>query len=213
MVDHVGVHHREVLKFHFQAVKSEVKKPRVETVIEEMESDVILTSLHEDLDSAQDDVTEDKEKEAVTKLKQFLEKARSSQKVFLQNAPCYLMPDQSLHACHECRKIISNREIIISSGTCCCFEGFRKLRFINDSLTVFGYLDPVKDPKPADVELWSVDKIGVNDDLTEKLALFILSKVGGLLCNMVTEEKIFRSQFLKSGKKIVWRRQHQGIDY
>ena len=190
-----------------------MKKPRVETVIEEMESDVILTSLHEDLDSAQDDVTEDKEKEAVTKLKQFLEKARSSQKVFLQNAPCYLMPDQSLLACHECRKIISNREIIISSGTCCCFEGFRKLRFINDSLTVFGYLDPVKDPKPADVELWSVDKIEVNDDLTEKLALFILSKVGGLLCNMVTEEKIFRSQFLKTGKKIVWRRQHQGIDY
>ena len=109
---------------------------------------------------------------------------------------------------------MSQREIL-SSGSCCCFEGFRKLKFNAGKVEVHGYLDPMKDPRPADVELWSVDAAaGAGTmDLSDQVALFILSKVGGLLCDMVSEERVFCISHLKtSGKtQVVWRRQHPGV--
>ena len=77
------------------------------------------------------------------------------------------------------------------SGTCCCFEGFRKLRFIsNTKLTVVGYLDPSKDPKPNDVEICTPNKDFLPADLTDEVAFVIIKKIGDILCNMVYEEKI-----------------------
>ena len=81
-----------------------------------------------------------------------LDKARNQQKIIVQNRTCDQI-NQKIQPCHESKKIWGGASYVVS-GTCCCFEGFRKLRFIsNTKLTVVGYLDSSKDPKPNDVEI------------------------------------------------------------
>ena len=144
------------------------------------------------------------------KIAQFLDKAKVNQKPFIQNAPCYML-DKNLSPCHECKKIQLQSNYAELSGTCCCFEGFRKLRYSDDGqLLLAGYLDP-KEAKPSDMEIWTPNLSFLHKDLSNDGAFFLVRKIGDLLCNIILEEKNLRSSFLSSGKQIVWKRQHQGV--
>ena len=210
VTEHCGVGHREVLKHYFVDVKNDLKNgevKQVETDAEELDTETVLMALMEDLDEDNEDTAERREVEAVNKIQDYLAKAKASHKTFVQVGPCHLI-DPQLSPCHECHKIISqNRKV--STGICCCFEGFRKLKYINDDrLVVAGYLNPTKDPRQADIDTWSLDAVSTEGgDLTQERALFILAKVGGLLCDLVTEER----RLLASAGHVSWRRQHAGV--
>ena len=164
--------------------------------------------------------TKTEQKEDFKELQRFLSRARANLRVFIQKGPCYQL-DPELHSCHECKKILQGSSLPQSGGTCCCFEGFRKLQYVNDPskkanqhrsrLTSVGYLDPIRDPKPTDLELWRPTPSLVTLDLTEKVALFILQKVGDIFINMITDEKVMDDSFSKDGKQIIWKRPHPGI--
>ena len=213
VIEHCGVAHRDVLKHYYDDVKNDMKveEARAElNEVEELDSNNVLNALFEDLDNENEDENERKEKEAFAKIEEYLGRAKESHKIFVQCGPCYII-DKKLSPCHECKKILSQRAAL-SLGTCCCFEGFRKLKYSNSNqLVIVGYLNPMRDPKPADVANWSLQNIDINEDLDDKTAAFILKKVGGLLCDMVTEEKKFKDKYIASGRHVIWRRQHTGV--
>ena len=145
---------------------------------------------------------ERKERDNLERIQKFLDKAKKQQKIFVQNGPCYQI-DQKLPPCHECKKIWGGASYVLS-GTCCCFEGFRKLRYTSHTkLTVVGYLDPSKDPKPNDIEIWTPNKDFLSEDVTDEVAFFIIKKIGDILCNMVYEEKLLHESFEAGGRQVV----------
>merc|ERR1711915_104268 len=68
----------------------------------------------------------------------------ATKEIFIQSAPCYMFSNK-LPPCHECKRIQQGANYAMS-GICCCFEGFRKVRFLEDErLIVVGYLNPSQD--------------------------------------------------------------------
>ena len=240
---HVGVDHRKVLRVHFDVTE---QARQVQTEVIDLEDDdkpnidkfndgkINDDKFNEDkfnedkgvslgLSSFAEasSVTKTEQKEDFKELQRFLSRAKANQRVFIQKGPCYQL-DPELPPCHECKKILQGSSLPgLSGGTCCCFEGFRKLQYVSETtknapqpksrLTCIGFLDPIKDPKPTDAEVWKPNPSGTNSDLTEEVALFILQKIGDIFINMVTDEKLVDDSFASDGKQIIWKRPHPGI--
>jgi hypothetical protein len=162
----------------------------------------IGTSMEETDASRAQTAERDRKAEYDRKIAQFLDKARASQKSFIQNAPCFMI-DPSLPPCHECKKI-QVQSAYAQSGTCCCFEGFRKLRYTEKGqLLLAGYMEPTE-AKAQDMEIWTPDISHLPKDLTDEVAFLIVKKTGDLLCNMILDEKSLRAHF-QAG---LWIRNH-----
>ena len=209
---HWGVDHRKILQLYYEDINSESNKdqtlPELSDEDEEIEYGNKLNALFEDLESDSEETVENRERENLLRIHRFLDKARSSKKVFVQVGPCYLM-EPGPPPCHECKKIQAGAARV-SSGSCCCFEGFRKLKFNNNTkIGVCGFLDPVNDPKSCDIDVWS--PTSVRGDMSEELAVFVLKWVGDLLCNLLHEEKLVKQNYSRSGREIIWRRAHQSV--
>ena len=111
--------------------------------------------------------------------------------------------------CHECKKIQMGANYA-ASGTCCCFEGFRKLRFIqSNKILVAGYLDPKLDPRCADILLWTPSLDISDEGPTIEEAFLILDKVGDLLCEILVDEQRVKKVYQEMGWSVVWKRPHQ----
>ena len=163
VTDHIGVDHMDVIKLYFNDVKNDFITFKLKQDVceeEELDTEMVLTSLLEDIDKHSGEEVERRENENLAKIQDYLGKVKETRKIFVQMAPCYLI-DPDLSPCHECKKILSENAQNVNQGSCCCFEGFRKLKYsISDSLLVAGYLNPVKDPKQADIDNWSLESVG-----------------------------------------------------
>ena len=191
---HVG-DHENIHKLYLSHIK---KSEKVEEVNKESNE---LTTLGEDADDIE---------RAEREFKNFLRSMNKSKECFTQNAPCYRFGN-SLPPCHECKKIQQGANYALS-GTCCCFEGFRKIRYIeNGRIIIVGYLDPSKDPKSNDVDIWVPKSVLNVGDLSEEEAFLILKKVGDLLCDIIEDEKQMKEKFQSNSRSVVWKRLHQGV--
>ena len=163
VTDHIGVNHMDVLKHYFNDVKNDFISTKFKQGVceeEELDTEMVLTSLLEDLDNENGEDVDKRENENLAKIQDYLGKAKASRRIFVQMGPCYLI-DPDLSPCHECKKIISQNSQKINIGSCCCFEGFRKLKYnSSDVLVVAGYMDPGKDPKQSDIDNWSLESVG-----------------------------------------------------
>ena len=212
---HWGVEHRKILQVYYQDwMDSEKGLNKGDILLEdsdedlEMENGNYLNTLLGELDADSEETVEIKERENLFKIQRFLDKVRSSKKVFVQVGPCYQI-DPRLPPCHECAKIQAG-VASVGSGSCCCFEGFRKLKYLsNTRVKVCGYLDTKRDPKQTDIDIWAAEQ--VVEDMSQDLAIFIIGWVGDLLCNLVHEERLVRESYESSGREIIWRRAHQRV--
>ncbi len=88
--------------------------------------------------------------------------------IFLQDGPCFQMAHEGHLMCHMCKYMpLKEKRGILAEAKAnggydeneisCCFYSFRKLRATKagGSLTVAGYLDPQKDPKEEQLQLWT----------------------------------------------------------
>ena len=92
-----------------------------------------------------------------------------------------------------------------SSNITCSFYAFRKLRMTrNGYLMVDGYLDPVKDPKETDIELWSSSPAKAPSDVDLAKIKYILGLIGDQFCNMVQQERKCLSLHMSSNKVDMW---------
>ena len=197
MGGHLALEHEDVHRSYLQVVS----KPTKEDEMLDQDNCNELTTLGEQVEDI-----EEVEKE----MKKFLKGMQKSQETFIQNAPCYMFADR-LPPCHECKKIQQGANYALS-GTCCCFEGFRKIRFIEDGrLIIVGYLDPKGDSRTTDVDIWASKPELPVDDMEEEDAFFIIKKVGDLLCDIINDEKLMRQEFESSNRCVVWKRPHQGV--
>ena len=195
---HVASAHKKVLELYAKYGTKEEDKQ--ESDIQEQEEDncTELTTLGEETTGAE---------EIESKMKKFLATKKKSQDTFIQHAPCYMF-NHKLPPCHECKKIQQGASYALS-GTCCCFEGFRKVRYSEDgSLLVVGYLDPNKDPRAADIAIWAPKPEQLPENLSEDDAVFILKKVGDLLCDILVDEKQMKVDFEATNRCVVWKRAH-----
>lgn len=139
--------------------------------------------------------------------------------IFLQDGPCFQMAFD-LPMCHMCKTMPpSERRALLTQGnfadeTCdisCCFYAFRKLRCSKaGQICVAGYLDPHKDPKPADVALWSVAPREKPDIPIDKVK-YILGLIGDQFCDMVQQERKCLSLNMSDNKAIVWKPAVKGV--
>ena len=105
----------------------------------------------------------------------------------IQPLACCLMSEDLEH-CHECWRVRIGEG---SVGSVCQFEGFRKVKRVPPTdlrhqfaFEASGFLDPFKDPKPEDKELWTVPTkdVELND------AKMILLRAGDQFCNLAKSE-------------------------
>ena len=187
---------------HIAHAHEDVRKIYLELIPKQPVESNELTTLGEDGEDAE---KEEKER------RRFLKSKKKTQEPFTQNSPCYMFGDK-LPPCHECKKIQLGANYA-QSGTCCCFEGFRKIRYLEDGrLIIVGYLDPVIDPKPTDREIWDPKPETVLDnEMSLEEAFFIVKKVGDLLCDIIVDEKLMKDEFVEANRTVVWKRPHIGV--
>ena len=216
---HLGVGHGKVIRFYYESeIVNDANSREIPTEVIDLDEDQKEVSLG--LVSFGETKSAKETREDFKELQRFLSRARENQRVFIQKGPCYQL-DPDLPPCHECKKILQLSTLPQSGGTCCCFEGFRKLQYIDDPtkgvnqhktrLSCIGYLDPLKDPKPSDSELWRPNSNEVTESLSEDIALLFLQKLGDIFANMVTDEKHMDDSYRKAGKQVIWKRPHPGV--
>ena len=180
---------------------------RYEAALKKTDEDDLDTESNELTTLGQDGDDVDRVEQA---FRQQLRTMKRSRECFIQPVPCYLFGDK-LPPCHECKKIEQGANYELS-GTCCCFEGFRKIRFIeNGIIIIVGYLDPYKDPKVNDIDIWVPKSELSADDLSEEEAFYILKKVGNLICDIIVDERQMKEVFMNNNRSLVWKRLHQGV--
>lgn len=127
---------------------------------------------------------------------------------FFQPGVCFRIAPR-LDLCKECRKV-SKRGKKPSMQVDCRFFQFRKLRYVEDELEVFGFLDPFVDPVEVDERIWMPSAAHRFRSLTGKNARFILTHVGMDLCSLIEREKYYYKKF-KTEQPIIWKRLIDGV--
>ena len=185
----------------------------------------------EDLDEDMDDEESEQEDEEETPKEQRLIirkrvndllSTRIPGETFLQDGPCFQMFHEGSMMCHECKWMpISEKRGILAmehwdnSEISCCFYSFRKLKCGKNgtSLSVAGYLDPLKDPDPeSQLDIWKASLSKPTFESVQK-AQFILQLIGDQFCDMVMAEQKCLSMHLEvaENKTIVWKPAVKGV--
>ena len=146
--------------------------------------------------------------------------SRTVGEIFIQDGPCFLSAS-GVPECRECaRTPLAEREEILLNGKftedesniTCSFYSFRKLRLTKQKeLVVAGYLNPMKDPKPDQISLWTPDKNNPpsNCDITK--TKYILGLIGDQFCQMVQQERKCLSIHMGANKTIAWKAPVRGV--
>lgn len=108
---------------------------------------------------------------------------------FLQYRPCFEI--QRIQKCRECRWVSAQG----TSGICCRFYHFRRLKFINNGhdLVPDGFSDPTNDPNSDDLNVWMPDPENPPTSMDIRTSIYLLRKVGDQFCE-------------------VWKADHQAVD-
>ena len=139
---------------------------------------------------------------------------------FLQDGPCYQVSSE-LPFCRECRMvpqkerddmILKGKFIEDTSNITCSFYSFRKLQMTRlGHLMVQGYLDPFKDPKPEDLELWTPNPQRLPENYSLEKTKYILGLIGDQFCHMVQQERKCMQVHMGANKNVSWKLAVKGV--
>ena len=219
-----------------QKVSSPVRttgRKRTLVSMEELNEDEICKNSRLDLDEDmdEDDSEEESDEEETDREKRLIIRKRVNDllskripgETFLQDGPCFTMFHEGSSMCHECKWMpLSDKRNVLTlehwdnSEISCCFYSFRKLKVGKNgtSLSVAGYLDPVKDPDPEkpDLDIWT-KSLSLPTFTSVQKAQFILQLIGDQFCDMVLAEQKCLSMHLEvaENKTIVWKPAVKGV--
>uniref|UniRef100_T1J0U0 [histone H3]-dimethyl-L-lysine(9) demethylase n=1 Tax=Strigamia maritima TaxID=126957 RepID=T1J0U0_STRMM len=132
-----------------------------------------------------------------------LQKFSKSKKPFVQDRPCWKLP-QNLHLCRQCASDYSYNP---KDAILCRFYSFRRLKFEDDVLTPVGFVEAGAATQD-DLSLLNPNpKEPANLDLNT--SKYILNYVANEFCGLVAEEQHIRIRFTE--KDIVLKRAIQGV--
>ena len=179
-----------------------------------------LREKRNDVGADEEEEEEEARQQIIQRSIQELLESRVVGEKFLQDCPCY-QASAELPFCRECRMvpkkerdemILRGKFIEDTSNITCSFYSFRKLQMTRlGHLMVQGYLDPVKDPKPEDLKLWTPDPNKIPENADIEKTKYILGLIGDQFCHMVQQERNCVQVHMGANKAVSWKLAVKGV--
>lgn len=140
--------------------------------------------------------------------REMLARYRKTGESFLQYRPCFeIMP--RIQKCRECRWVSSKG----SSGICCRFYHFRRLKFTNNGFDLIadGFSDPTNDPNSDDLNIWMPDPENPPALMDISTSIYLLRKVGDQFCEVWKADNQALLENISTNSSIAWKKIVAGV--
>lgn len=140
--------------------------------------------------------------------REMLARYRKTGESFLQYRPCFeIMP--RVQKCRECRWVSAKG----SSGICCRFYHFRRLKFSNSGFDLIGdgFSDPTNDPNSDELNIWMPDPENPPALMDIRTSIYLLRKVGDQFCDVWKADNQAMEDNISTESQIAWKKIVPGV--
>ncbi|KAL5273620.1 KDM3B family protein [Megaselia abdita] len=157
-------------------------------------------------------ITKQKQKKPIIRRTQeereMLARYKKTGESFLQYRPCFeIMP--RIQKCRECRWVSAKG----SSGICCRFYQFRRLKFTNNGFDLIpdGFSDPTNDPNYDELNIWMPDPENPPTLMDIRTSIYLLRKVGDQFCEVWRADNQALEHNISTESRIAWKKIVAGV--